>query len=128
MIRTAFLAIALLAVTGSGAFGADHKHLEAVYQNFWCEEKGGHKEVTLKDGTRADCVTATHAVEVNHARQWADGIGQALHYALQTGKTAGIVLILETPGDLKYWDRLNATVQHFKLPVDIWQIKPEDLN
>jgi hypothetical protein len=34
----------------------------------------------------------------------------------------GIVLILETRKDRKYWIRLNTTIEHFKLPIDTWSI------
>jgi len=39
-----------------------------------------------------------------------------------TKKKAGVVLILETVKDRKYWIRLNTTIEHFKLPIDIWYI------
>jgi hypothetical protein len=42
--------------------------------------------------------------------------------ALQTEKKAGIVLILETMKDRKYWIRLNITIEHFNLPIDTWNI------
>jgi len=48
---------------------------------------------------------------------------QALYYSLQMGKRAGIVLILETPKDRKYFIRMNSTIQHFNFPVDNWEIR-----
>ena len=49
-----------------------------------------------------------------------EAVGQSAYYALQTGRRAGIVLVLETVKDRKYWIRLNTTIQHFDLPIDIW--------
>jgi hypothetical protein len=49
-------------------------------------------------------------------------VGQSAYYSLQTEKRAGIVLILENLKDRKYWIRLNATIQHFKLSIDIWAV------
>jgi hypothetical protein len=43
-------------------------------------------------------------------------------YSLQAKKKAGIVLILETMKDGKYWIRLNTTIEHFNLPIDTWSI------
>jgi hypothetical protein len=43
-------------------------------------------------------------------------------HLLQTGKKAGIVLILETIKDRKYWLRLNSTIQHLNMPVETWNI------
>jgi hypothetical protein len=50
-------------------------------------------------------------------------VGQSAYYAIQTGKKAGIVLILETMKDRKYWIRLNTTIEHFNLPIDTWSVK-----
>ncbi|QXD24577.1 hypothetical protein F7C95_01340 [Opitutia bacterium ISCC 51] len=55
--------------------------------------------MVLEDRTRCDIVTATHAIEVDFADKWAEAIGQSLNYAMQTGKKAGIVLVLKDRGD-----------------------------
>jgi len=54
---------------------------------------------------------------------WVETIGQSAYYALQTKKKAGIVLILGTMKDRKYWIRLNTTIEHFNLPIDTWSIE-----
>jgi hypothetical protein len=48
-------------------------------------------EYVLPDKTRCDCLTPTHAVEVDFGPKWHEAIGQSL-YNLQTGKKVGIVL------------------------------------
>ena len=53
---------------------------------------------------------------------WAEVIGQSSYYSIQTKKKAGIVLILETMKDRKFWIRLNTTIEHFKLSIDTWSI------
>jgi hypothetical protein len=53
---------------------------------------------------------------------WVETVGQSAYYALQTGKKAGIVLILETMKDRKYWIRLNTTIEYFNLPIDTWSM------
>ena len=78
--------------------------------------------MVLPDGTRCDCVTATHAIEFDFGGGWAEAIGQGLHYSIQTGKKPGIVLILETMKERKYWIRLNTTIEHFYLPIDTWGV------
>ena len=67
-------------------------------------------------------VTATHAVEFDFGPKWTEAVGQGIYYSIQTGKKAGIVLILENKKDRKYWIRLNTTVEHFNLPIDIWTV------
>jgi len=114
----------LLSLVAS-AHAKKHLHKESYYQAIWCREHNGRTEVVLADKTRCDCLTSTHAVEVEFANKWAESIGQALYYAIQTRKRAGIVLILERPQDYKYWIRLNTVIQQYNLPIDTWEIRPE---
>lgn len=102
---------------------AEHKRLEKEYQTDWCTAARGEAEVHLEDGTRADCVTRTHAIEFDFGPKWAESIGQALYYSMQTGKRAGIALILERAEDRKYWIRLNSIIQFEHLPIDTWKIE-----
>lgn len=103
------------------AANAKRLHNEKWYQEQWCNGRG-QVEYVLPDKTRCDCLTATHAVEFDFGKKWAEAIGQSLYYSLQTGKRAGIVLILEDQQDRVYWLRLNSTIQHFQLPIDTWAI------
>ncbi|MDH4319888.1 MAG: hypothetical protein OEV73_00165 [Desulfobulbaceae bacterium] len=121
MKKTIVITIALMVLC---PFTAASKtiHKEKWYQQQWCEEQRGVQEVVLPDQTRCDCLTATNAVEFDFGKKWAEAIGQALYYSLQTGKKAGIVLILETPKDRKYWLRLNSTIEHYNLPIDAWAV------
>jgi len=102
---------------------AGHQHPEKWYQEQWCKAHNGRTEVVLPDKTRCDCLTDTHAIEFDFAKKWAEAIGQSLYYSLQTGKRAGIVLILESAKDRKYLIRLNSTIMHHKLPIDTWIIE-----
>lgn len=99
------------------------KKNEAYYQNIWAREVGGETEVTMPDGTRCDIVTDTHAIEVDWGKKWAEAIGQSLNYSMQTGKRAGILLILKTESDYKYWVRLNSIIEHHRLPIDTWFVR-----
>ncbi len=78
--------------------------------------------MVLPDRTRCDCVTDTHAIEFDFGNNWAEAIGQSSYYSIQSKKRAGIVLILENMKDRKYWIRLNTTIHHFNLPIDIWSV------
>jgi len=114
------LTLILLFLTVLFCAAATRLHPEKFYQEKWCKEHNGKTEVVLPDRTRCDCLTATHAVEFDFGNKWAEAIGQSLYYSLQTGKKAGIVLILEKESDYKYWIRLNTTIDHFKIPIDVW--------
>ncbi len=51
------------------------------------------REVALGDMGRADCVSATHAIEVEWDDKWHEGVGQALAYATASGLEPGLVLL-----------------------------------
>ena len=96
---------------------------ERYYQDSWCANNNGQTEVIMQSGARCDCLTETHAIEFDFANKWAEAIGQSLHYAAQTGKRAGIVLIMEKPEkEYKHLERLKLTVERHHLPIDIWTI------
>jgi hypothetical protein len=96
---------------------------ESYYQGIFCRKFSGIIEFRLTDGTRADCLTATHAIEIDFARKWYEAVGQSLFYSLKTGKKAGIGLILLKPSDYKYYLRLNTTIEYHALPIKTWIIK-----
>jgi hypothetical protein len=113
-VRWVFLLLLFLPATAKAS--------ERDYQDAWCGEHGGQTEVVLADQTRVDCVTATHAVEFDFGKKWAESLGPALYYSIQTGKRAGIVLILNKPGDRKYLVRLKNIIQSLNLKIDVWEM------
>ncbi|HGX92543.1 MAG TPA: hypothetical protein ENK35_04425 [Candidatus Tenderia sp.] len=100
---------------------------EKDYQDAWCPTVNG-KPTTLRDRLTGevvgyvDCLTPTHAVEVDPGKKWAEGLGQALFYASRTGRRAGVLLI--TPAGSRHHRRLQAIIEHYGLPVDVWTIDP----
>ena len=97
---------------------------ELWYQKVWCEGKGGAVEKRLDDGRRVDCVTDSHAIEMDFANKWPEAIGQSLDYAMLTSKKAGIVLILENGNQLNHWQRMNQVIDHYQLPITVWKLGP----
>ena len=79
----------------------------------------------MLDGSRADCVNATHAVEFDFGHKWAESIGQALNYGAQSGRTPGVVLILEKPGDKRYLRRVFKVRDAYGLPLEVWAVDRE---
>lgn len=112
----------LLLTTGHGS--ARTAPVEAWYQDVWCKGMKGKVEVRMEDGRRIDCLTSTHAIEVEFARKWPEAVGQSLDYGMLTGKEAGIVLVLKTPGDYAYWKRLKKVINHYNLPIRLWKLGP----
>jgi hypothetical protein len=118
------LLLSTLCVLLSTLCHAERLHPESHYRDMWCKENFGKAEVTLPDRTRADCLTESYAVEIEFADKWKSGIGQSLWYAMQTGKKAAIVLVIEKTVHNKYWIRLNSVIVQYKLPIQAFRVGP----
>jgi hypothetical protein len=86
----------------------------------------GISEYRLPDKTRVDCETETHSIEFDWSKKWYEAVTQSLFYAMQTGKRAGVVLIIKKPKHYKHWIRLNSLIEYYKLPITTWIIKTYD--
>ena len=93
---------------------------ERFYQEAFC---AGQMEYVLSDRTRVDCLTDAHAIEYDFGKKWSEAIGQSLSYSLETGKRAGIVLILKRKKHYRFWIRLNTVIDYYQLPIDTWKIE-----
>ena len=113
---TLIIAIALTLISLPTQAGGKRLHHEKWYQEKWCADRG-QMEVTMKDGTHADCITKFYAVEVDFADKWAECLSQALRYARLTGLQPACLLIIEAPKDLRYLQNLRADIEHWRLPV-----------
>lgn len=84
---------------------------------------GMAQEVTVASGGRADCVSPTHAIEVDWTENWAAGLGQAMHYASQTGLEPGLILICHQQERtcLGHVLRAEATFAHWRIVATIWR-------
>lgn len=118
----AMFAAIFAVLIGAGFVGVQVLAAERGYKEDWCRAAGGQTEYVLDDRTRVDCVTDTHAVEVEFAAKWAESIGQALFYAAKTGKRAGIVLIIKTDHERRYLERLRRAIAAYCLTIDVWII------
>lgn len=97
-------------------YDAQSASLEKEYQKAWCDNVGGQMEVVLPDGARIDCMTPTFAIEFDFGHKWAESVGQALYYALKTGKRPGVVLIVG-PNEEQYISRLKALAERYHIKV-----------
>ena len=83
----------------------------------------GELEVPLEDGTRVDLLTDTHAYEIEHAHNWKEAIGQALHYAHMTSRSAGIILVMHSDKAQDHLEQLKAIVEAYSLPIEVVELK-----
>ena len=114
--------LALCAALTPVAASAKHAHPEAYYQKKWCAEHRG--EVVTISGKEIDCLTNTHAVEVEFAGfKCYEAVGQALRYMrLSRSERAGIVFIV-SPRTMRFVDETVKDIRYHQLPVDIWTVE-----
>lgn len=94
---------------------------ESYYQEKYCASQfQGKRETPLAGGSRCDCETTTHCLEFEPAHRWYEAVGQSLYFSALLNKKAGIVLILRNEKDKRFLERLNMTIKHYNLPIDVW--------
>lgn len=149
------IAMLLLACSLSASAQLDVRVLETELVKRYC---AGMKlqQYVLPDGTEVDCLSDTHAIEVEKSDSgWYDSLAQALHYSLWTkdiaehprdfGKfnsdissprRAGVILVClrersrEDPNDFctEHTAHLYRIVEEYLLPLTIWDCNyPVDL-
>ena len=75
-------------------------------------------EKTLPDRSRIDCLSGSYAIEVEFARKWAEGAGQALYYAQMTGRAPAVALIVGTEAaDLRDLKRLRRLAKLYGIRI-----------
>ena len=94
------------------------KKNERYYQVKMCNKLRGKIEYRLPDKTRVDCLTREYAIEVDWAKKWAEGIGQALYYANITHKKPAVALIVGKD-DQRYLKRLERVSRELDIKVII---------
>lgn len=108
---------------------------EKDYQIPWCEKQKGlwkGYQVTIRDRYTdkvegfVDCLTATHAIEVDFDYKWKEAPTQARWYAMNTGKRAGILLIItynKNGVQNSGYKKLMELIYNNNLPIDVWTVQ-----
>jgi len=123
MIKKTILILITLSVFSSPVLALEIERQKKWYINHWCAGEGGKKLVALPDGSICECVTDTHAISMEFGDNWEKAIENALHFADQTGKKAGITIIFEKKRTRKNWSKLKDKVAAEDLAIDLWEIK-----
>jgi hypothetical protein len=84
-MKKTIITIIIASLFTSYSVHAKRVHDEKFYQKKWCQEQNGEMEKKMNDGTRCDCYTETHAVEMDFANKLYEAIGQSLHYSVICG-------------------------------------------
>ena len=113
--------ILILSISSFASYAIEN---EAYYSEKFCNEMSGQSEYVLKDLSRVDCLTDTHAFEVD----WADGmkvyeaIGQSLYYSSETGKLPGILLLIRKENSEKHIRKVREVIKAFDLPIELLKL------
>ena len=111
----------LLLILSISSFSSYAIENEAYYSEKFCNEMSGQSEYVLKDLSRVDCLTDTHAFEV----EWAEGmkvyeaIGQSLYYSAATGKKPGILLLIRKENSEKHIEKVQKVNKFHDLGIKI---------
>lgn len=101
-----------------------HAKTEAEWRDEICPDPIFQREVALEDGTRADCMTAVVAVEIDFSDKWAEAIGQALLYSALTGKLPVVFMICRSqPVTCEvHAGRIAAVAERWGLPLSVVRV------
>ena len=123
----AISALAISALTNSVSLGQEH--LERDFQARFCA--GLLQNRYLQNGTYVDCISSTHAIEVEFSQKWAEAIGQALMYASELERRPGIILICRPETNesvcLKHAYLIEQTVTYWRIGMSVWYCTEPDL-
>ena len=89
----------------------------------WCSSMGGESEFRTKDGTYVDCLTDELAIEAEYDYNWKEAIGQSLHYAESTNRTAGILFIKRAKSRKDYRSELLRVINKYNLPIEVFFVE-----
>lgn len=89
----------------------------------WCASMGGESEFRTKDGTYVDCLTNELAIEAEYDYNWKEAIGQSLHYAESTNRTAGILFIKRAKSRKDYRSELLRVINKYNLPIEVFFVE-----
>jgi hypothetical protein len=80
--------IAVLLVCFLSDLPNETEQIKILADRYKCES-----EVVMPDGSRADLVTETHAIEVEWAGKWKESVSQATLYSIWTSKKPAVILL-----------------------------------
>ncbi len=124
------LAAAILAVAATPAVPRDDvtTAAEQFYQERFCA--GMDIEIRLGRQRRADCISQTHAIEIDWHDEWPEGIGRALVFSAETGLPPGIMLVCRS--DQAHCVKASAlarqTLSHHHVKGTLWDCLPVHKN
>lgn len=107
-----------------GLDAAEMKKDEDFHVRATCK---GDVEHIFENRSRADCIEGLYAIEYDWSYKWAECIGQSLEYGRMSGLRASCALIIRSPADMNYVDKISMVIHHYGLPITIFLIDSKTL-
>lgn len=123
MTRTLALILTILPCMAQAAVVSE-KQVEA------CLCSDFERQHRTNAGTFVDCLSDTHAIEIDDTASWQNALGQVLHYSAVTGRKGKIILYCETLNDglcLKRRLRLEEAIAYHELDIEVEPFSFRDL-
>ncbi len=106
--------LTFIIISTNYTFAQSSKLYEKDYADYIQSLIGGVREYSVQGG-RVDLLTKEFAFEVEWANKWKNAIGQSIWYGLQTNRKPGIILIMKSKNDYKYFLQLNTALRYASL-------------
>ena len=77
---------------------------EATEEEVLCQDMQTSFRIDISERgyVEADCVSETHAIEIDWNHKWLEGVGQALVYSDLTNKRLGLILVCKEGSDKEH--------------------------
>ena len=98
-------------------------HYETEITKSLAEKYAAKVEVRLWDGVRVDLLSQDTAWEVDWAKKWAEGCGQALYYGLVTERTPGLILLVRSKDDYRFVYRAQTVCKKYGIRLRVEEVK-----
>jgi hypothetical protein len=117
-ITVAVVTLTFFFVVAMAAYSAEREY---VYRDRFCA--GMKTEVRMANGTRADCLSARLAIEVDWADKWHQALGQAMSYSASTGHAPAIILVCRKKPKRcdRQFEQLQDAATFWKIPLTVWR-------
>ena len=118
-----WIMISSLAISAlSGPLALEQDLLERDFQTGLCADL--LQNCYLPNGTYVDCISSTHAIEVEFSQKWAEAIGQALMYASELKRRPEIILICRPETSQSACPThaylIEQTVTYWRIGMSVW--------
>lgn len=97
-----------------------HKLSEIEFSKILAKVVNGETEYRLPDDSRVDILTTTHAIEVDWARKWPEGVGQALYYGVVTGRQPVVLLLTDAALESRFINRCHLVCDTYRISLWIY--------